>query len=197
MRRNAFDEAEWRKMLTDWYNEELYRLERDQGLEKLAKVFSSEQLPGFKSLSDQLLECSKMPLDHCKEDHKDLYKQMKSVRPASLLAPVHQLPNVATCVDIEESTPEDETKQFIERLDSFSSAAVAGSDADKDSGKKEPAVLEKNMPVQALISRCRSLTRKHAFCLAGLLTIVFVSLVAIISVPQRRANHHLQWHGPG
>ena len=172
--------AQLRYILADWYNEELYRLERDQGLEKLAKVFSSEQLPGFKSLSDQLLECSKMPLDHCKEDHKDLYKQMKSVRPASLLAPVHQPPNVATCVDIEESTPEDETKQFIERLDSFSSAAVAGADADKDSGKKEPAVLEKNMPVQALISRCRSLSRKQALCLGFSALLIIGSLGAII-----------------
>ena len=38
LRRNACDEAEWREILTDWYNEELFDLNRKAAVEKLVGI---------------------------------------------------------------------------------------------------------------------------------------------------------------
>ena len=38
LRRNACDEAEWQEILSDWYNEELFDLNRKAAVEKFARI---------------------------------------------------------------------------------------------------------------------------------------------------------------
>ena len=82
LRRNACDEAEWRKMLTDWYNEELYDLDRNAAVEKLARILKHPSV-NLRVLAKKVEQC--LPKKSRTRDKKSRFVKLGNFLPLKFL----------------------------------------------------------------------------------------------------------------
>ena len=80
MRRDACDEAEWREILGDWYNEELYDLDRKAAVKKLARIFRHPSV-NLKPLAMKVEHCplknAKAKDKKCRYVKQQIYQSLK------------------------------------------------------------------------------------------------------------------------